>query len=65
VGEERTVTWQMIPLRRDVGGTETLQFQVHGAGGLGDRIVIEPCGVDVYVPPARAADVQRARWRSR
>jgi hypothetical protein len=56
VGEERTVIWQMIPLRRDVGGTETLQFQVHGAGGLGDRIVIGSCGVDVYVPPARAAE---------
>jgi hypothetical protein len=56
VGEERTVTWRMIPLRRDVGGTESLQFQVHGAGGLGDRIVIGSCEVDVYVPPARAAE---------
>ncbi|MBR9975469.1 MAG: T9SS type A sorting domain-containing protein, partial [Bacteroidetes bacterium] len=56
VGEERTVLWRMVPLRRDVGGTETLQFQVHGAGGLGDRIVVGSCGVDVYVPPARAAE---------
>ena len=56
VGETRVVTWQMVPWRRDVGGTETLVFQVHGAGGLGDRIVVEPCGVDVYVPPARAAE---------
>jgi hypothetical protein len=55
VNEERTVTWQMIPMRRDVGGTETLLFQVHGHGGLGDRIIVEPCGVDMYVPPARAA----------
>jgi Mg-chelatase subunit ChlD len=56
VNEERTVTWQMVPLRRDVGGTEQLKFQVHGAGGLGDRIIIGECLVDVYVPPARAAE---------
>ena len=56
VNEERTVTWNMVPLRRDVGGTEQLKFQVHGAGGLGDRIVIGECAVDVYVPPARAAE---------
>jgi Mg-chelatase subunit ChlD len=55
VNEERTITWQMVPWRRDVGGTETLLFQVHGSGGLGNRIVVEPCGVDIYVPPARAA----------
>jgi hypothetical protein len=56
VNEERTVVWNMVPLRRDVGGTEQLKFQVHGAGGLGDRIVIGECIVDVYVPPARAAE---------
>ena len=55
VDEERTITWQMVPWRRDVGGTETLLFQVHGFGGLGDRIMVEPCGVDIDVPPARAA----------
>ncbi|PLX30950.1 MAG: hypothetical protein C0600_07005, partial [Ignavibacteria bacterium] len=56
VNEERTITWNMVPLRRDVGGTEQLKFQVHGSGGLGDRIIIGSCGVDVYVPPARRAE---------
>ena len=35
---------------------ETLEFQVHGEGGLGDRIVTESCGVNVWVPAARAAE---------
>ena len=29
---------------------------MHGAGGLGDLIIIGECVVDVYVPPARAAE---------
>jgi hypothetical protein len=56
VNEERTITWMMVPLRRDLGGTEQLKFQVQGAGGLGDRIIIGECLVDVFVPPARAAE---------
>lgn len=56
VNEERTIVWNMVPLRRVNGGTEQLKFQVHGAGGLGNRIILANCAVDVYVPPARSAE---------
>jgi hypothetical protein len=56
VGDTVTYEWKMIPLRRDVGGTESLVFQVHGKGGLGNRIIVGECKVDIYVPPARSAE---------
>jgi hypothetical protein len=53
-GQTYTFDWQMIPLRRDVGGTETMQFEVNGRGGLGQRLHMGKCTVDIYVPPAKA-----------
>ena len=53
-GQSYTFDWQMIPLRRDVGGTETMKFEVHGYGGLGPRLQLGECAVDIYVPPAKA-----------
>jgi hypothetical protein len=56
VGDTAFLTWQLIPLRRDVGGTESIVFQIQGKGGLGNRVVIAECHVDIFVPPARSAE---------
>ncbi len=55
VGRIDTAFWQVRALRRDVGGMDTLIFQVQGSGGMGNKIVLAECRVPVYVPPARAA----------
>ncbi|MBL0176133.1 MAG: hypothetical protein IPP94_12840 [Ignavibacteria bacterium] len=53
-----TYTWKLVPLRRSVGGWDTLIYQIQGRGGMGNRIIIGECKVPIYVPPARAADYQ-------
>lgn len=55
VGQKDTAYWSIRALRRDVGGWDTLVFQIQGQGGMGPRIVIGECRVPVYVPPARSA----------
>ena len=53
-----TCTWKLTPLRRSVGGWDTLRFQVQGRGGMGNRLVIDECRVPVYVTATRAAKYQ-------
>ncbi len=48
--------WKLVPLRRSIGGWDTLIYQIQGRGGLGKRLVIGECKVPIYVPPARAAE---------
>jgi hypothetical protein len=54
-GDTVTHTWNVRPLKRTVGGWDTLIYQVQGRGGLGRQLVIGECRVPVYVPAARAA----------
>jgi uncharacterized repeat protein (TIGR01451 family) len=56
VGDTVTYTWKLTPLKRDIGGWDTLVYQIQGRGGMGNRLIIGECHVPIYVPPARAAD---------
>jgi len=58
VGDTVRYTWKLRPLKRTVGGWDTLVYQIQGRGGMGNRLLIGECRVLVYVPPARAAEYQ-------
>jgi len=48
---ERSFTLHAVPRHTDT--TVTLQFQVQGKGGLGDRIIESGCAFDLTIPPIR------------
>ena len=48
---ERSFTLHAVPRLTDT--TVTLQFQVQGKGGLGDRIIESECAFDLTIPPTR------------
>jgi len=58
VGDTVRYTWKLVPLKRLIGGWDTLVYQIQGRGGMGHRLIIGECRVPIYVPPARAADYQ-------
>jgi hypothetical protein len=55
-GDTISYTWRLVPLKRSVGGWDTLVYQIQGRGGMGNRLLIGECRVPIYVPPARAAE---------
>jgi len=58
VGEERSLDWMLVPLRRDNAGVEDVRFELQARSGIDDQVITEHCGVDVFVPAARRQDYQ-------
>jgi hypothetical protein len=58
VNDVVTFTWKVVPLRRKVGGWDTLVYQIQGRGGMGNRLILGECRVPVWVDPAASAEYQ-------
>jgi hypothetical protein len=56
IGDTVRYTWKLNALKRLVGGTDTIVYQIQGRGGMGHRLLIGECRALLYVPPARAAE---------
>ncbi|MCB2203620.1 VWA domain-containing protein [bacterium] len=53
IGDRHEENWLIRALDRNIGGWDTLVFQVQGRGGLDRPIVLTECRLPIYVPPIR------------
>jgi hypothetical protein len=56
IGDTATYTWKVKPLRRNTSGYDKLIYQIQGRGGLENRLFVEQCEADIFVPSVRSAE---------